>query len=130
MSKGEVNRKQRPDKMNRKALVVIDIQNDMTKHCRDIIDRLFSKAGGFPEYVMEIEEDMVIAGLVAKGFGIAVIPDMHILSEMSLKTLTITEPVPERNFYMATLKDIYFAPLVVAFRDFAKTYRYTSRYIF
>ena len=97
---------------------------------RDIIDRLFSKAGGFPEYVMEIEEDMVIAGLVAKGFGIAVIPDMHILSEMSLKTLTITEPVPERNFYMATLKDIYFAPLVVAFRDFAKTYRYTSRYIF
>ena len=26
--------------MNRKALVVIDIQNDITKHCRDIIDRL------------------------------------------------------------------------------------------
>ena len=27
-------------KMNRKALVVIDIQNDITKHYRDIIDRL------------------------------------------------------------------------------------------
>ena len=26
--------------MNRKALVVIDIQNDITKHYRDIIDRL------------------------------------------------------------------------------------------
>ena len=26
--------------MNHKALVVIDIQNDITKHYRDIIDRL------------------------------------------------------------------------------------------
>ena len=97
---------------------------------RDIIDKLFIKAGGFPEYVMEIEEDMVIAGLVAKGFGIAVVPDMHVLQEMPLKSLRIIDPVPERNFYMASLKGIYYAPLVTTFKDFAKSYRYTSRYIF
>ena len=28
------------DKMNNKALVVIDIQNDITKHYRDIIDNI------------------------------------------------------------------------------------------
>ena len=31
--------------MNRKTLVVIDIQNDITKHYRDIIDRLNSAIG-------------------------------------------------------------------------------------
>ena len=97
---------------------------------RDIIDNLFSKAGGYPDHSMEIEEDMVIAGLVSKGFGIAVIPEMHILSEMNLKTLRIIEPVPERDFYMASLKDTYFAPLVMSFKEFAKTFQYRSRYIF
>ena len=29
-------------KMSRKALVVIDIQNDITRHCRDIIDNINS----------------------------------------------------------------------------------------
>ena len=27
--------------MNNKAPVVIDIQNDITKHCRDVIDNMF-----------------------------------------------------------------------------------------
>ena len=31
---------ERSNRMSNKALVVIDIQNDITKHYRDIIDRL------------------------------------------------------------------------------------------
>ena len=40
--------------MNRKALVVIDIQNDITKHYRDIIDRLNAAIGWAEESGMEI----------------------------------------------------------------------------
>ncbi len=40
--------------MNRKALVVIDIQNDITKHCRDIIDRLNAAIEWAVESGMEI----------------------------------------------------------------------------
>ena len=40
--------------MNRKALVVIDIQNDITKHYRDIIDRLNSAIEWAEESGMEI----------------------------------------------------------------------------
>ena len=40
--------------MNRKALVVIDIQNDITKHYRDIIDRLNAAIGWAAESGMEI----------------------------------------------------------------------------
>ena len=40
--------------MNRKALVVIDIQNDITKHYRDIIDRLNTAIEWAAESGMEI----------------------------------------------------------------------------
>ena len=40
--------------MNRKALVVIDIQNDITKHYRDIIDRLNAAIEWAVESGMEI----------------------------------------------------------------------------
>ena len=41
--------------MNRKALVVIDIQNDITKHYRDIIDKLNAAI----EWAVEQEMDVV-----------------------------------------------------------------------
>ena len=97
---------------------------------RDIIDGLFAKAGGYPDCIMEIEEDMVVAGLVAQGFGIAVVPHMRVLHDLPVKALKIIEPVPERDFYMASLKGTYFAPLVVSFKEFASTYKYKSKYIF
>ena len=40
--------------MKRKALVVIDIQNDITKHYRDIIDRLNAAIEWAAESGMEI----------------------------------------------------------------------------
>ena len=40
--------------MNRKALVVIDIQNDITRHYRDIIDKLNAAIGWAAESGMEI----------------------------------------------------------------------------
>lgn len=40
--------------MSRKALVVIDIQNDITKHYRNIIDRLNSAIGWAAESGMEV----------------------------------------------------------------------------
>ena len=42
--------------MNRKALVVIDIQNDITKHYRDIIDRLNATIEWAAESGMDIRE--------------------------------------------------------------------------
>ena len=44
---------------------------------RIVIDRLFEKIGKRPNIAYEIQEDQVIAGLVAQGFGIAVVPYME-----------------------------------------------------
>ena len=53
-------------------------------------------------------------------------------TELSITRTTNWEgiPVPERDFYMATLRGTYFAPLVMAFREFATNFQYKSKYIF
>lgn len=85
---------------------------------RPIIDRVFKRCGGSPIIAHEIAEDQAVAGLVAAKFGIAVVPHMPILNLMEVKILHIKEPVWERNFFMAYLKDTYQAPLIEAFKKY------------
>ena len=85
---------------------------------RPIIDNLFKQIGKQPKVAYEVEEDRVIAGLVSKNFGIAVIPNMTILSSMDLKVIKITSPSFERIFYLAVMKDRYLAPVVQEFKNF------------
>ncbi len=97
---------------------------------RDIIDNLFAEIGKYPEALMEVEEDQVIAGLVSQGFGIAIVPYMHILESLDVKIIRISDPKPNRLFYMATLKGTYMAPLVTSFIEFVKDYEINPACIF
>ena len=73
--------------MSRKALVVIDIQNDITNHYRDIIDRLNSAIGWAVESGMEvvyIQHNNLSAG--TRTFkpgtkGAELVPEMRIVSD-------------------------------------------------
>ena len=65
---------------------------------RIVIDRLFEKIGKRPNIAYEIQEDQVIAGLVAQGFGIAVVPYMEELLRLNVKIIQISYPYWERNF--------------------------------
>lgn len=103
---------------------------DRRSGLRDIIDDLFEKIGAEPEAAMEAEEDQIVAGLVARGFGIAVVPNIHFLKSLPVRLLRITDPRPERHFYMASLKNVYYAPLIRSFMDYARKYRFESEYIF
>ena len=85
---------------------------------RVVIDRLFDQIGQRPQIAYEIQEDQVIAGLVAHGFGIAVVPFMDELLRLSVKIIQISYPYWERNFYMATMKDQYLPPSVQKFKQF------------
>ena len=85
---------------------------------RIIIDELFRQIGGTPTIAYETEEDQVIAGLVAHGFGIAVVPYMEMLLRLDVKILQIVRPVWERNFYMVTDDRAYQSMAVRQFRQF------------
>jgi len=85
---------------------------------RPVVDSLFKKIGEEPIIAYEVEEDQVIAGLVSKDFGIAICPDMPILSSLDVKVIQIKSPVWERNFYLATVKGRYLPPIVEEFKNF------------
>ena len=85
---------------------------------RPVIDQMFEETGQFPKVSFEMEEDSSMAGLVAQGFGIAVMPDIPILRSLSVKTLDIYNPPYERAVYLATLKQRYLSPVAKAFIRF------------
>lgn len=85
---------------------------------RPAIDRLFEECGGYPRSEYVLDDEQAIVGLVAAGFGIAIIPKMPLLVRMPVRIIEISEPNWERTFYMATLKNVYQAPVVRNFRNF------------
>lgn len=89
---------------------------------RPIIDHLYEKCGHIPEYAYTLEEDHAVAGLVGAGFGIAVVPNMEILSHMPVKILELLNPVWERILYMAVLKDVYQTPAVTDFKNYVENH--------
>ena len=89
---------------------------------RPMIDKLFLACGKQPDCIFEIDEDQTIAGFVANGFGIAVVPNMPILTNMHLKVIHITEANWERRFYIAYLKNRYRTPLAEEFLSYVKSH--------
>ena len=85
---------------------------------RDVVDGMFAQIGGTPQIAYETEEDQVIAGLVAQGFGISVVPYMEMLLRLDVKILQISRPVLERNFYLVSNDRIYLPPAVQNFRQY------------
>ena len=85
---------------------------------RDVIDGLFDQIGGQPHIAYETEEDQVIAGLMAHGFGIAVVPYMEMLLRLEVKIIQIVRPVWERNFYMVSDDRAFQSPAVRQFCQF------------
>lgn len=85
---------------------------------REVVDGLFASAGGKPRIAYETEEDQVIAGLVAQGFGIAVVPYMDLLLKLDLPILEISSPPYKRKFFMVHDGKVFMPPAVRAFRDY------------
>lgn len=85
---------------------------------RGIVDQMFLKAGVKPAIVCETEEDQVIAGLVAQGFGVSVVPYMDLLLKLDLHILQLDSEARERAFFMAHDERVFLPPAVRHFRRF------------
>jgi DNA-binding transcriptional LysR family regulator len=79
---------------------------------------MFQVLGKRPRIAYEIVEDQVTAGLVAHGFGIAIVPEMELLSSLNVKVIEILHPVVKRNIYMVSSDQFYMPPVVRNFHDF------------
>lgn len=85
---------------------------------RDIVDEMFARIGAAPDIACETEEDEVIAGLVAAGFGIAVVPYMDMLRRLDVKILSIENPMVERLYYVVSDEKSYMSPVATNFRKY------------
>lgn len=91
---------------------------DKSSGMRSVVDHMFLEIGAEPCIAYETEEDQVIAGLVAQGFGIAVVPYMDLLLKLDLNILQICSPAWERRLYMVNNNAVFMAPVVCHFRQF------------
>ncbi len=87
---------------------------------RDVIMQLYSKIGAVPNIAYETEEDQVVAGLVAQGFGIAIVPYMEMLFRLDIKILPIVYPTWQRYFYMVSDSKAFQSQAVKKFRHFVE----------
>lgn len=67
---------------------------------RRAIDELFRELDAAPQIAYEAEEDTVVAGMAAAGFGIAIVPEHPVLQCLDVAVLPITEPDASRTAYL------------------------------
>ena len=87
---------------------------------RPVVDRMFEQAKLNPKIAYEIEEDGSMAGLVAENFGIAIMPEIPILSQLDVDVVPLRNQDQQRYIYMAQGKEKYHPPLVQKFAEYVK----------
>lgn len=85
---------------------------------RNDINELFQILGSRPSIAYEVEEDQVIAGLVARNFGIAIVPYMDLLRRLDVQILTIEKPAYKREIFMVSSQNTYLTPSVQLFQKY------------
>jgi len=85
---------------------------------RHVINDMFAQIDASPNVAYEIQEDQVIAGLVAQGFGVSIVPHMEMLLRLNVKILQISRPVPNRIIYLVTDPAMTLSPAVADFKRF------------
>lgn len=85
---------------------------------RYVVDGLFAAIDAVPNTAYETQEDQVVAGMVANGFGIAIVPYMDMLLRLNVKILQIAKPNPDRKFFLVTDPTVTLSPAASGFRDF------------
>lgn len=85
---------------------------------RSVVNDLYSPLGELPPVACETEEDEVIAGLVAHGFGIAIVPYMDLLRRLPVVILTLKELPFTRSFYLVRNQSAYLSPAAENFWEF------------
>ena len=87
---------------------------------RESVDRIFAQMGGVPQIAYENEEDDVIAGMVAAGFGIAFLPDSHVLNAAGVKILPLVGIDTSRTAYLCRKRRALYSPAADRFFAFCR----------
>lgn len=91
-----------------------------TSGLRAVIDGLFKDADITPDIKYTVDEDSALAGLVAKGFGVGIVPNIPILKSLQVKIIPIEKLAYRRYIYMAIMRNKYLSPIVKQFLQYVQ----------
>lgn len=87
---------------------------------RAVVDRLFKAAKKKPQIRYMVDEDSALAGMVAQGLGVGIVPDVPVIRSMDVVRLEIENLNYRRLVYMVTRKDKYLSPVAKRFVTYVK----------
>ncbi|MCQ6279017.1 LysR family transcriptional regulator [Bacillus sp. EB600] len=106
------------DEIRDESFILVKKRNAL----RQITDQLFLKADIVPRIVFEGEELHTIAGLVASGLGVSIIPDIKDLDRSKIARIRVRWPKCERAIGIAWVEGRYLSPAVKQFKEFVIDY--------
>jgi DNA-binding transcriptional LysR family regulator len=85
---------------------------------RITVEQLFQEAGLTPNITFEGEEADTVAGLVAAGLGISLLPDLKGIDNSKLVQISVSWPKSQRTIGIAWVEGRYISPATKRFKSF------------
>ncbi|MED3728975.1 LysR family transcriptional regulator [Priestia filamentosa] len=85
---------------------------------RVTIDQIFEQANIRPNIVFEGEEAATIAGFVAAGLGVSILPDLKGLDQTNLTKVRIVSPSFQRTVGLSWVEGKYLSPVAESFKQY------------
>lgn len=89
---------------------------------RRTTDRLFQQIGYTPQITFEGEEAATVAGLVAAGLGVSLLPELRGMDNSKIVQIHVREPKCQRVIGMAWIEGGYLSPAALRFKGFVLDY--------
>lgn len=85
---------------------------------RIIAEQLCKEAGIAPRITFEGEEADTVAGLVAAGLGVSILPDLKGTDQSKIVQIPISHSLCQRTLGIAWVEERYLSPAVLQFKEF------------
>ncbi|MBY0122016.1 LysR family transcriptional regulator [Bacillus sp. S/N-304-OC-R1] len=109
---------------NRQHITLEEIADESFIHLKEgfslriTIDQLFKKVGISPRITFEGEEADTVAGLVAAGLGISILPNLKGTDQSKIAQIPVKSPQCQRAIGIAWVEGRYLSPATEKFKQF------------
>ncbi|MEH7124241.1 LysR family transcriptional regulator [Bacillus sp. JJ1532] len=109
---------------NRKNITLEEIADESFIHLKEgfslriTIEQLFKKVGVAPKIIFEGAEADTVAGLVAAGLGISILPNLKGTDQSKISQIPIKGPKCQRTIGIAWVEGRYLSPATEKFKQF------------
>ena len=91
---------------------------DSKSSAQESINSMFREVAISPNIICTVKDIYTLLSLVNINYGIAIVPEIGLLSSFNIKSIPINNPFHERFMYLAFAKEKFQSPMVRLFKNF------------